>query len=116
MGYLILKILITGITVVSVSEIAKRSSVLAAILASLPLTSILAIIWLYVDTQDIQAVKSLSTGIFWMVLPSLFFFLALPLLLRFGMHFYLALAISCVLMSGVYWVFLRTLKSMGIQL
>ena len=67
-----------------VSELAKRSSFWGAALASLPLTSLLAFVWLYLDTGDIQKVSSLSQGIFWLVLPSLLLFVVLPLLLRSG--------------------------------
>ena len=116
MIYLLVKAVVTGLVVVGVSEIAKRSSLLAAVLASLPLTSLLAMVWLYIDTNDVNAVKSLSTGIFWMVLPSLFFFLALPLLLKLGMRFYPSLVVTCVAMSGVYWLYTLALKKIGIQL
>lgn len=116
MIYLILKTILTGLVVVSVSEIAKRSSLLAAILASLPLTSILAIVWLYIDTNDVDAVKNLSTGIFWMVLPSLLFFLVFPLLIKSGMRFYPALIMSCAAMSIVYWAYTAALRTVGIQL
>ncbi len=73
MQYLI-KIIITALIVTGISELGKRFSPLAAILASLPLTSILAFIWLYHDTKDSQKVIDLSYGIFWMVFPSLLFF------------------------------------------
>lgn len=66
-----IKVIFTVVVVVAVSEIAKRSSFWGALLASLPLTSLLAFIWLYVDTGDAQGVANLSQGIFWLVLPSL---------------------------------------------
>ena len=116
MFYLVFKALLTGVVVVSVSEIAKRSSLLAAILASLPLTSILAMIWLYFDTKDINQIRSLSTGIFWMILPSFFFFLALPVLLKNGFRFYSALVISCASMAVVYWGYSNLIKRFGIQI
>ncbi|MBI4994972.1 DUF3147 family protein [Candidatus Peregrinibacteria bacterium] len=74
MQYLI-KTIITAIVVVGIAEIGKKFSPIAAILASLPLTSILAMIWLYTDTKDVQKVIDLSSNIFWAVLPSLIFFL-----------------------------------------
>src|SRR4051812_3962048 len=99
MGYLLLKAGITGIIVVSVSEIAKRSSLIAAILASLPLTSILALIWLYIDSEDVKSTTNLSIGIFWMVVPSLFFFVAFPVLVKWGFRFYPALLIASLAMA-----------------
>jgi uncharacterized membrane protein YqaE (UPF0057 family) len=91
-SYLLLKFGLSAIVVVAVSEIAKRSSVWAALVASLPLTSLLAFIWLYLDTHDTQKVAALSSDIFWLVIPSLALFPALTVLLRSGMSFWLAMA------------------------
>ena len=71
MFYYILKFTISALLIVAISEVSKRYSLAAGILASLPIISILAMIWLYVDTNSIQKVSKLSTSIFWMVLPSL---------------------------------------------
>ncbi len=73
-----LKVLLTSVLVVASSEAAKRSSLLGAIIVSLPLTSILALSWLYADTRDPEKVAALASNIFWMVLPSLALFIALP--------------------------------------
>jgi hypothetical protein len=114
--YLFIKVFITGLVVAGVSEIAKRSSLMAAVLASLPLTSLLALVWLYLDTSDAKAAASLSTSIFWMVLPSLFFFVAFPLLVKSGFRFYPALVCASILMIGVYWGYVQLLKRFGISL
>jgi hypothetical protein len=94
--YLLLKILISAILIAAVSEIAKRSTTFGALVASLPLVSVLAMIWLYRETGDVVRVAALSGEIFWLVLPSLLLFIVLPLLIRRGMTFYPALAISAV--------------------
>ncbi len=109
-----IKIIVTALLVTGISELGRRYSTLAAILASLPLTSILAMVWLYVDTKDTQKVSDLSYGIFWAVLPSLLFFIALPLLLKAGLRFPLAMLVSCVLMAGFYFGYLAILKKLGI--
>ena len=116
MLYFFLKVTITGLVVAGVSEIAKRSSLMAGALASLPLTSLLALVWLYLDTADLKATTQLSTSIFWMVLPSLFFFLAFPLLVKWGFRFYPALICASALMSGVYWGYVQLLKRYGVEL
>lgn len=116
MFHLAIKALLTGILAVGISEIAKRSSLLAAILASLPLTSILSMIWLYSETQDLGSIEKLSIGIFWMVLPTLLFFLILPALLRAGIRFYPALLISCLAMASTYAVYSKALRYFGIVL
>jgi len=116
MLYFSLKVAITSLLIVGVSEAAKRSSLLAAVLASLPLTSLLALIWLYHDTSDLKAAAALSTSIFWMVLPSLLFFVAFPFLIKCGWRFYPALLAAALLMVGAYWVYVQILKRFGITL
>jgi hypothetical protein len=102
------KIIITVVLVVAIAEVAKRSSFWGAILASLPITSLLAFVWLYTGTGSAEAVAKLSHGIFWLVLASLPLFLVLPALIRRGVAFWPALAVSCaasvVAYFGLVWV------------
>jgi hypothetical protein len=92
LGYLVLKFGLSAAVLVMVSEIAKRSSIWAALVASLPLTSLLAFVWLYIDTKDTQKIATLSSDIFWLVIPSLALFPVLALLLRSGVSFWWAMA------------------------
>ncbi len=92
LGYLVLKFGLSAAVLVMVSEVAKRSSIWAALVASLPLTSLLAFVWLYTDTQDTQKIATLSGDIFWLVIPSLALFPVLALLLRSGVSFWWAMA------------------------
>lgn len=110
-----IKIVLTSLIIASVSEIAKRVSWIAAILASLPLISILAMIWLYIDTKDIQKIIALSHGIFWDVLPSLLFFVVLPMLLKQGVGFPLALFLSIAIMFLGYTIYALLLGTLGIK-
>ena len=116
MLYIALKLVITSVVVVAVSEIAKRSSAFAAMLAALPLTSILAMIWLYVDTNDSEKIINLSNGIFWLVLPTLLFFLLLPVLLKNHIGFWLSMVIAGVVMIGFYLVFVFFGRKFGLPL
>lgn len=95
MATLLLKVLITAVLVVAISEIGKRSSFAGALLASLPLTSLLALIWLYRDTGDALQSAQMARGIFWLVLPSLLFFLVFPLGVKSGWGFWPAIAAGC---------------------
>jgi hypothetical protein len=90
--YLFFKFGLSAAALVAVSEIAKRSSLWAALVASLPLTSLLAFVWLYIDTKDTQKIAALSGDIFWLVIPSLALFPTLALLLRSGVPFWWAMA------------------------
>ena len=82
MTYLILKALVSGILIALVSEIAKRSPGFGALVASLPLVSVLGMIWLWRDRPDAANMADHATATFWYVLPSLPMFLLIPFLLR----------------------------------
>jgi hypothetical protein len=112
----LIKILLSALIIAAVSELGRRYSLFAAILASLPLTSILAISWLYYDTRDNAKVIELTQSIFWVVLPSLVFFLVLPLLLRAGVPFVASLLGACVVMVASYWFYTLVLRQLGIAL
>ena len=115
MLYYSIKILLSSLILVAVSEIAKRSSMLGALLASLPLTSLLAFVWLYLDTGDVQKVSNLSSDIFWLVLPSLALFLVLPLLIKMGWGFWLSLAVAMLVTAACYGVMLLLFKRFTVQ-
>jgi hypothetical protein len=116
MSYYLIKIALTTGLIVAISEVAKRSSLLAAILASVPLVSVLAMIWLYIDTKDIVKVSNLATSVCWLILPSLALFVALPLLLKQGLNFYLSISVAIGLTILSYWVMLSILKYWGVRL
>jgi len=101
---------------VAITEIAKRSSGFAALIAALPLTSLLAFIWLHVEGADAARIGELSGQIFWLVLPSLVLFLLLPLLIKQGMGFWLSLVLSMAATTACYIVMLPVLRKFGVQL
>lgn len=111
MLYAITKALLSGAIIAAASEVAKRSPALGAVILSLPLVSLLAYLWLWIDTGDKQAIASLSQSTFWFALLTLPMFLLLAALLRHDMSFWLALLISCALTVGLYfaagWAFPR---------
>ena len=110
-----LKILISASLLVAISEIAKRSTFLAAALASLPLTSLLAIIWMYVDSGDTERIAQLSTSIFWLVLPSLILFVTLPVLLQHGINFWVSLSLACLFTLMAYFLMLKGLAYFDVK-
>jgi hypothetical protein len=111
-----MKIAVTAVLVVAISEVSKRSSLLGALLASIPLTSVLAMVWLYADTGNAHKVADLASGIFWLVLPSLVLFIALPLLIRSGWAFIPSLAMASGLTVASYFLMLVILKRFGISI
>lgn len=110
------KILLSSAILVAISELAKRSSFWGAALASLPLTSLLAFVWLYMDTGDVKQVINLSNGIFWLVIPSLVLFVALPLLLRSGINFWMSLFIASAITALSYVGMVKILSVVGVKI
>lgn len=106
----------TTLLVVVISEIAKRSSFAGALLASIPLISVLAMLWLYVDTKDVDKVSALATSVFWLVLPSLVLFLTLPSMLKQGVNFYMSLTVAVAVTVGGYFLMVQVLNYFGIKL
>ena len=91
MFYFLTKAALSGLIAAIVSDVAKRSPAFGALVASLPLISIMAIIWLWRDTGDTNRIASHMEATFWYVLPSLPMFLLIPAMLRGGIGFWTAL-------------------------
>ena len=116
MIYLIIKALLSGIIVMAVSEIARRSPAIGALVVSLPLVSLLGILWLWRDTQDPQRIAAHAEATFWYVIPSLPMFLALPWMLRHGAGFWTALGAACLLTIALYGVTILVAARFGVRL
>jgi hypothetical protein len=101
-GWLAIKALVSGVIVAAVSEIAKRYPGVGALVASLPLVSVLGMLWLWNEKPDVQNMAAHSAETFWYVLPSLPMFLLIPTLLRNGWSFHLSLAAGCALTVLLY--------------
>ena len=99
-----------------VSEVSKKTGYLGGFIASLPITSMLALFWLYNDTKNSDKVAELSIGILLFVIPSMVFFIVLPILLKRELNFYLALIISSGIMVSGYALFSLILSRFGIKI
>ena len=108
--YFFLKTIISAIIIVAVSEIAKKYTWTAAIIISLPLTSLLAFIWLYWDTKDYQKVIVLSYSTIVMSIPSFVFFIVLPILLKLKQNFVFSLIVSIISTAIAYAIFMFIIK------
>ena len=113
---LITKAIVSGGLIVSISELAKRNNTTASIVHSLPLVSLLALIWLFAETRDTALIGRHMTGTFFFVLPTLPMFLIVPWLLRRGMTFWPALAAGVALTVALYFLTMRLLKAAGVNL
>ncbi len=115
MHYLIIKYFITAGLVVLVSELAKRSDKLGGVIAALPLVTVLALIWLYMEDQPASKIANHAYYTFWYVLPTLPMFLIFPYLLsKWG--FVLSLFASVLFTALVFFLFAIALKPFGVDL
>ncbi len=114
MIYYAIKILISASLIVLISEIAKRSTGFAALVASLPLTSLLAFVWLGVEGAEPEKIAELSSQIFWLIVPSLVLFPLLAVLLRAGTNLWVSLTIASAATALAYLALLPVLKKFGL--
>ncbi|MEZ5550851.1 MAG: DUF3147 family protein [Pseudomonadales bacterium] len=110
--YLISKYALTALLVVLISEIAKRSTVLGALMASIPLISVLAMVWIYVETKDTARLSAFSLDVLWLVIPSLALFALFPLLVRGGLSFWWSLAAGLAATTAAYALMLWLMSSL----
>ena len=116
MTWYIIKIVITASIIVVVSEISKRIPLLGSMIASLPLVSVLGMIWIFQETKENQKLITHAEGTFWYVLPSLPMFLLMPWMMRKGVSFYLTLTVGILLTVLLYLIMTKLLARMGMNL
>ena len=104
---MVIKFLLSGALLATASELGKRSGKLGGLILSLPLTSILALTWLWWETRDAEKVAGMATETLWFLLPSLPLFFLLPPLLRKGMSFPVAMTLCITVTMGSYALFYR---------
>ena len=110
MFFNIIKVLITATVIVVAAEVAKRSSLLAGLIVSMPLITVLTLIWLYWDTHDIKQVSDLTNNTLLMILPSLTFFMFFPLLLKLNLNFSISMFTAIFFTAICYWGYTLILK------
>ena len=116
MLYGVIKALLSGALVGLVSETARRNAALGALFASLPLVSVLGMVWLWRDTRDVNRLADHAQATFWYVIPSLPMFLLIPALLRRGVGFWPALLAGCALTVVLYGVTVAVAARVGVRL
>lgn len=115
MQWLIVKYALTAAVVVLVSEAAKRSDKLGGLIAALPLVTVLALVWMYVEGQSLQKISNHAFYTFWYVLPTLPMFLVFPFLLK-RVGFIPALGASALLTLVIFALFALLMRRFGVQL
>ncbi|MBK8441730.1 MAG: DUF3147 family protein [Rhodobacter sp.] len=116
MTWFVLKAALSGLIIATIAEIGRRNAAAAALVASLPLVSIIGMIWIWRETRDVGRIATHAQATFWYVLPSLPMFLVMPMLIRSGIGFWVSLfagsALTVVLYLGMIWLAPR----LGIEL
>ena len=113
---LVAKALLSGALIVAIAEIGKRLPTLGALIASLPLVSVLGMMFLWHARPDAENMAVHAEATFWYVLPSLPMFLAIPFMLRHGVPFWLALAMGCALTIVLYLAMMQIGPRLGLKL
>ena len=102
MLHLTVKAAISGVLIALASTLARRYPGLGALIASLPLVSVLGMMWLWNDRPDTANMAAHMSATFWYVLPSRPMFVFMPVLLRHGLGFWPTLAVGCAVTVGLY--------------
>ena len=110
------KLAVTAVVILLVTKIQVVSDRLSALLIALPITSLIAMVWMYGEKQGAERIANHAEGTFWFVLPTLPMFLLLPWMLRHGWGFWGALAANCAVTIGFFWLMVPGLRRFGIDL
>jgi F0F1-type ATP synthase assembly protein I len=116
MAWYIIKLALTALIILVVSEISKRLPLLGSLIASLPLISVLGMIWIFQETKDNQKIITHAEGTFWYVLPSLPMFLVMPWMMKKGFSFYLSLGAGILLTIILYVLMTKLLSRFGLNI
>lgn len=116
MAWIIFKYAVTALIIVLVSEVAKRTDRVGAMIAALPLVTILAMIWLYVEKQPMAKISNHAWFTFWYVMPTIPMFLLVPWMLNRGIGFWLSLSAGAVLTVACFAVTVVVAKRFGVDL
>lgn len=116
MWYLFIKAALSGVIIAIVSEVAKRYPGFGGLIASLPLVSVLGMIWLWRDKPDAANMAAHAEATFWFVLPSLPMFLLIPMMMRQGFGFWISLMAGCILTVALYGLMIGAGPRFGLRL
>ena len=116
MAFLIIEALVSGVLVAAVSEVSRKFPGVCGLIASLPLVSVLGMMWLWRATEDPERMATHALATFWFVLPSLPMFLVIPVLLKRGALFWPTLAAGCLLTITLYAIMVWLGPKLGLKL
>ena len=111
MSYIIFKGIISGILIIIISEVSKKFPGFGGLIASLPLISVMAMTWIWLETGNSEKIINHSLSTFWFVIPSLPMFILIPFIIQKNYSFWTSLIIGCLITMILYlislWIFLK---------
>ena len=110
------KLAVTAVVILFATKIQLFHDKLSALLIALPLTSLIAMIWMHQGGQSSERIANHSASTFWFVLPTLPMFLIFPWMLRQGWGFGVSLTANCLITAGLFWAMVALLKRFGMDL
>ena len=116
---IILKYLITSGLVVLISEVARRSDRLGALIAAMPLVTVLAMTWMFIELEgdtQIEKIANHAYYTFWYVIPTLPMFLLIPWMLRRSWNYGWSLLAGCLLTMLLFFITAWVMKRFGVDL
>ena len=116
MIWYLVKLLVSALIIVLVSEVSKKLPLIGSLIASIPLISVLGMVWMYGEKVNVSKIASHAEGTFWYVLPSLPMFLLLPWMLRKGINFPISLTVGVALTGVLYFIMVKVLTKFGLNL
>ena len=99
-GFFVFKVVVSALIIAGVSELAKRMPSLGGLIAAMPLTTLLALIWLYAETGDYQLAHDFTRSVLFAIVPTIFFFISALYLFKRGASFITILLVSFVIFLG----------------
>lgn len=110
MSFFLFKLLVSALLIALLSELAKRLPVLSGLLTAMPITTLLVLIWLYVERKETRFLYDFSLAVFWGIFPTLFFFLAMIYGFKKGMPFFASLGLGFLLWALAAMVHIKLLQ------
>ncbi|MDP6899825.1 MAG: DUF3147 family protein [Candidatus Thalassarchaeaceae archaeon] len=108
------KIVLTALIIFAVAQVSERNTLLAAVLASIPLVSVLAMMWMNFDGAPSDEIVKFSKGIVWLIIPSLLLFIIMPMLIERGWEFYPALGVGLASTLVGYFLMVQIIEKYGL--
>lgn len=113
----VVKLVVSAAVIVLVTKIQHVSDRLSALVIALPMTSLIAMVWMHVERPgEPERIANHAEGTFWFVLPTLPMFLILPWMLRHGWSFATALLANCAITVVCFLGVASVLRYFGLKL